>query len=312
MENKIQSGLFGLAVGDALGVPVEFYSRSHLKENPVFEMIGFGTHYQPAGTWSDDSSLAFCLAESLCKGYDLSDIARNFVKWYSTELWTPHGKVFDIGIATRNAIHNIAKGHEPELCGGFEEKDNGNGSLMRILPLVFYLHKEKDVEVIYKKVKEVSSITHAHFRSGFACFIYVVYALEILNDVDKREAYKNMQKIVSDFLSDKKFNPIEIQLFDRILKNSIAEYPESEIESSGYVLHSLEASLWCFLNLNTYEETVLKVVNLGGDTDTTAAITGGLAGMYYGIDNIPQKWISTLARKNDVDDLCERLSSKLK
>ncbi|MFQ6602268.1 O-acetyl-ADP-ribose deacetylase [Flavobacterium sp. C3NV] len=311
-EYKVKSGLFGLAVGDALGVPVEFYSRTHLKENPVSEMTGFGTHYQPAGTWSDDSSLAFCLAESLCTGYDLSDIARNFVKWYSTELWTPHGKVFDIGIATRNAIHNIGKGHQPELCGGFEEKDNGNGSLMRILPLVFYLQNERDIEAIYKKVKDVSSITHAHFRSVFACFIYVVYCLEILNGSDKIEAYKNMQKIVSGFLGDKQFNPIEIQLFDRILKNNIADYSENEIESSGYVLHSLEASFWCFLNFNTYEGSVLKAVNLGGDTDTTAAITGGLAGMYCGIDNIPQKWISTLARKNDIDDLCERLSLKLK
>ncbi|WP_374174284.1 O-acetyl-ADP-ribose deacetylase [Flavobacterium tructae] len=309
---KIKSGLFGLAVGDALGVPVEFYSRSDLKENPVSEMIGFGTHYQPAGTWSDDSSLAFCLAESLCNGYDLSDIARNFVKWYSTELWTPHGKVFDIGIATRNAIHNIGKGHEPELCGGFEEKDNGNGSLMRILPLVFYLKNEKDIEVIYKKVKEVSSITHAHFRSGFACFIYVVYCLELLNANDKTEAYRRMQDVVAGFLRDKKFSPVELQLFDRILKSNIAEYPENEIHSSGYVLHSLEASLWCFLNWNSYEGTVLKAVNLGGDTDTTAAITGGLAGIYYGIENIPQKWILGLARKNDIDDLCERLFLKLK
>jgi ADP-ribosylglycohydrolase/O-acetyl-ADP-ribose deacetylase (regulator of RNase III) len=311
-EYKIKSGLFGVAVGDALGVPVEFYSRSHLKENPVCEMIGYGTHYQPLGTWSDDSSLTFCLAESLCRGYDLFDIARNFVKWYSTELWTPHGKVFDIGIATRNAIHNIGKGHKPELCGGFEEKDNGNGSLMRILPLAFYLQKEMDIEVIYKKVKEVSSITHAHFRSVFACFIYVVYCLEILNGSDKIEAYKNMQKIISDFLSDKQFNPAEIQLFDRILKNNIADYPEDQIESSGYVLHSLEASFWCFLNWNSYEGTVLKAVNLGGDTDTTGAITGGLAGIYYGIENIPQKWISAVARKNDIDDLCERLSLKFK
>ncbi|MFH6986199.1 O-acetyl-ADP-ribose deacetylase [Flavobacterium collinsii] len=309
---KIKSGLFGVAVGDALGVPVEFYCRSDLKENPVSEMIGFGTHHQPAGTWSDDSSLAFCLAESLCNDYDLSDIARNFVKWYNTELWTPHGKVFDIGIATRNAIHNIGKGHEPELCGGFEEKDNGNGSLMRILPLAFYLKNEKDIEVIYKKVKEVSSITHAHFRSGFACFIYVVYCLELLKANDKREAYRRMQDVVADFLREKKFNPLELQLFDRILKNNIAEYPENEIHSSGYVLHSLEASLWCFLNWSSYEKTVLKAVNLGGDTDTTAAITGGLAGIYYGIDNIPQKWILGVARKNDIDDLCERLSLKLK
>jgi ADP-ribosyl-[dinitrogen reductase] hydrolase len=309
MESKIESGLFGLAIGDALGVPVEFYSRASLKENPVSDMIGYGTHYQPLGTWSDDSSLAFCLAESLCNGFDLSDIARNFVKWYSTELWTPHGQVFDIGIATRNAIHNIAKGHEAEFCGGFEEKDNGNGSLMRILPLVFYLQNERDIEVIYKKVKDVSSITHAHFRSGFACFIYVVYCLEILKGKEKVEAYKEMQHIVSKFLEDKKFNPIENQLFDRILKNDISKYSEQEIHSSGYVLHSLEASFWCFLNSNSYEETVLKAVNLGGDTDTTAAIAGGLAGIYYGIENIPQKWIENLVRTNDIKDLAERLSN---
>lgn len=311
MKNKIESGLFGLAIGDALGVPVEFQSRSYLKANPVSEMIGYGTHYQPLGTWSDDSSLAFCLAESLCENFDLFDIARNFVKWYSTELWTPHGHVFDIGIATRNAIHNIAKGHEPELCGGFEEKDNGNGSLMRILPLIFYLEKEDNIEIIYKKVKAVSSITHAHFRSVFACFIYVVYCLEILKGKDKIEAYKEMQKILSGFLTDKKFNPVELQLFDRVLKNDISKYPENNIHSSGYVLDSLQASFWCFLNSDSYEETVLKAVNLGEDTDTTGAIAGGLAGIYYGIESIPKKWIKNLARTNDIKDLAERLSKNI-
>lgn len=307
MKNTIESGLFGLAVGDALGVPVEFKSRTYLKQNPVTEMFGFGTHHQPIGTWSDDSSLAFCLAESLCSGYDLNDIARNFVKWYTAELWTPHGKVFDIGIATRHAILNIAKGHQPDLCGGFSESDNGNGSLMHILPLVFYLQKENDIEIIYQKVKEVSSITHAHFRSVFACFIYVIYCLEILKEKDKFEAYSEMKNTVSVFLKDKKFNSAEIQLFDRILKNDISEYPENEIYSSGYVLHSLEASIWCFLNSDSYEETVLKAVNLGEDTDTTGAIVGGLAGIYYGIENIPNKWIENLVRTNDIKDLAERL-----
>jgi ADP-ribosyl-[dinitrogen reductase] hydrolase len=311
MNNKIKSSLFGLAIGDALGVPVEFQSRAYLKQNPVSDMFGFGTHHQPSGTWSDDSSLAFCVAESLCKDYDLNDIARNFVKWYSEELWTPHGKVFDIGIATRHAILNIAKGHQPDLCGGFNEEDNGNGSLMRILPLAFYLQNEKDINVIYQKVKAVSSITHAHFRSVFACFIYVIYGLEILKDKDKFESYKEMQNIVSAFLEDKNFNPTEIQLFDRILKNDISKYNESEIHSSGYVLHSLEASLWCFLNSDSYSETVLKAVNLGEDTDTTGAIAGGLAGIYYGIKNIPKKWIDTLVKSNDIKNLAERLSDNL-
>jgi ADP-ribosyl-[dinitrogen reductase] hydrolase len=306
MKNTIESGLFGLAVGDAVGVPVEFKSRTYLKENPVTEMFGFGTHHQPIGTWSDDSSLSFCLAESLCVGYDLNDIAKNFVKWYNEELWTPHGKVFDIGIATTHAILNIAKGHQPDLCGGFSESDNGNGSLMRILPLVFYLQKENDIEVIYQKVKEVSSVTHAHFRSVFACFIYVIYCLEILKDKEKFEAYKNMKLVLSEFLKDKSFNPVEIALFDKILENDISKYNEKEIESSGYVLHSLEASFYCFLNSDSYEEAVLKAINLGGDTDTTGAIAGGLAGIYYGIENIPQRWIDNLARTNDIKDLAER------
>ncbi|MDR6762851.1 ADP-ribosylglycohydrolase [Flavobacterium sp. 2755] len=311
MKNSIKAGLFGLAIGDALGVPVDFQSRTYLKGNPVSDMFGFGTHHQPEGTWSDDSSLVFCLAESLCSGFDLNDIAKNFVRWYSADLWTPHGEVFDIGIATRSAILNIAKGHQPDLCGGFEEKDNGNGSLMRILPLVFYLQKEKDIEVIYQKVKQVSSITHAHFRSVFSCFIYVVYCLEILKGREKIEAYREMQRILSKFLEDKKYNEFEIQLFDRILKNDISTYSEINIHSSGYVLDSLQASFWCFLNSGTYEETVLKAVNLGEDTDTTGAIAGGLAGIYYGIENIPEKWIEKLVRSNDIKHLAERLEEKL-
>lgn len=311
MKNKIKSGLIGLAVGDALGVPVEFESRAFLKQNPVTKMIGFGTHHQPLGTWSDDSSLTFCLAESLCTGYDLSNIATNFVKWYSQAFWTAHGKVFDIGIATRTAIHNIGKGHLPELCGGFEEKDNGNGSLMRILPLAFYLYKEKDIAVIYQKVKEVSSITHAHFRSVLACFIYVIYCLEILDGKNKTESYHGMQLKVKAFLKENKFIPNEIKLFDRILDNDISKYSENEIYSSGYVLHSLESSLWCFLHSNSYEETVLKAVNLGNDTDTTGAISGGLAGIYYGIENIPENWIAVLVRKNDIESLAEKLNENL-
>lgn len=311
MKNKIESGLFGVAVGDALGVPVEFKKREYLKENPVTDMMGFMCWNQPPGTWSDDSSLAFCTAESLCKGFDIEDMAQTFVKWMLEGYWGAHNKVFDIGGTTKHSLLRVVKGESAVFSGNFFDVDNGNGSLMRILPLVFYLQKEKDIEVIYQKVKAVSSITHAHFRSGFACFIYVVYCLEILKDKDKFEAYKDMKSILSKFLEDKKYNPVEIQLFDRILKNDIL-YVESEIQSSGYVLHSLEASFWCFLNSDSYEETVLRAVNLGGDTDTTGAIAGGLAGIYYGIENIPKKWIENLVRSNDIKDLAERLSRKIK
>ncbi|MFD1601371.1 ADP-ribosylglycohydrolase family protein [Flavobacterium artemisiae] len=311
MKNTIKSGLYGVAVGDALGVPVEFKTREYLKQNPVTDMMGFMCWNQPPGTFSDDSSLAFCTAESLCRGFDIEDMAQTFVKWMLEGYWGAHHKVFDIGGTTKHSLLRVVKGESAAFSGNFFDEDNGNGSLMRILPLVFYLQKEKDIEIIYKKVKAVSSITHAHFRSAFACFIYIVFCLEILKDKDKFEAYKDMQNVLSKFLENKSFNPVEIQLFDKILNNDISKYDESEIQSSGYVLHSLEASFWCFLNSDSYEETVLRAVNLGGDTDTTGAIAGGLAGIYFGLDDIPKKWIDKLARTNDIKDLAERLSNKI-
>lgn len=312
MKNKIHSALFGLAVGDALGVPVEFQNRELLKRFPVVDMRENGSHRQLKGTWSDDSSLAFCLADSLCNGYNIEDIATKFLQWKNAEIWTPHGSVFDIGIATRNAIYRIAQGEQPTLCGGFDEEDNGNGSLMRILPIAFYLKDEADLNLIYQTVKDVSSITHAHFRSVFACFIYITYALELFKTENKIVAYKKTKTVVNNFIVDKEFNEREIQLFDRILKSNINESEEDKIYSSGYVLHSLEASFWCILNSSSYKETVLKAVNLGEDTDTTATIAGGLAGLIYEYNEIPTEWINVLARKNDITDLCIKLEEKYK
>jgi len=311
MKNVVKSGIFGVCIGDALGVPVEFRTREQLKRSPVTKMRAMGTYRQPLGTWSDDSSLTLCLAESLCNGYNLEDMALKFIQWHNEEIWTPHGRVFDIGIATRQAISRISSGIIPKLCGGTSEFDNGNGSLMRILPLVFYLKDEENIEKLYHTVKEVSSITHGHFRSVFACFIYVIFAIELLKEKSKIEAYDYMQKKALEYAENQEFNPKEIKLFERILTNNIATYPEDEIKSSGYVLHSLEASLWCFLNSESYSEAVLKAVNLGEDTDTTGAITGGIAGIYYGFENIPEDWISELVRKDDIESLCSKLESKL-
>lgn len=225
----VHSALFGLAIGDALGVPVEFRERDALKRFPVVDMREYGTHHQSKGTWSDDSSLTFCLADSLCNGYDLNEMAHYFLLWSRGEMWTPHGLVFDIGIATRNAICNISKGEIPLLCGGMDEEDNGNGSLMRILPLAFYLKGEEDVEMVFQKVKEVSSITHAHFRSVFSCFIYVVFAIELLKKTDKWEAYQKTKELINRFAQKKGFNSNEVRLFDRILQKKINDFHEDAI-----------------------------------------------------------------------------------
>ena len=191
------------------------------------------------------------------------------------------------------------------------EHDNGNGSLMRTLPLAFYLESETDITKRYQVIKEVSSITHAHFRSVFACFIYVEYAILLLQGQNKLEAYKNMSVAVSEFAHKMEFNPAEIELFKRVLKEDISTYNEETIESTGYVLHSLEASFWCLLTTENYSDTVLKAVKLGGDTDTTATITGGLAGICYGYDEIPKKWLSQLARFDDIEELIERFNTSL-
>jgi len=168
----IKDALFGLAVGDTLGVPVEFKSRETIRQNPVTEMIGYGTYNLPPGTWSDDSSLAFCLAEALTQDFELNVIGQNFVKWYDENFWTPHGRVFDIGNTTRQAINNLSTATRPDLAGGFDEDENGNGSLMRILPLLFYI-KDKEINERYQITKQVSSITHGHIRSVISCFYYL-------------------------------------------------------------------------------------------------------------------------------------------
>ena len=295
--------LFGVAVGDALGVPVEFKDRAYLKQNPITEMIGYGTYDQPKGTWSDDSSLTFCLAESINEGLDLQKLANKFVSWKDDNYWTPHGWVFDIGIATRIAIEKLAIGEKPELAGGLRENDNGNGSLMRILPLLIHI-KDKPIKERFAITKQVSSLTHAHIRSVIACFYYLEFSRRITLSQNKLDIYKELKKEVSDFLVKSEINPIEIELFKSLLKDDIFLLEESEIKSSGYVLHTLEASIWCLLTTNTYSEAVLKAVNLGNDTDTTGAVTGGISALLYGNDAIPKDWINCLAKKNDILKLC--------
>lgn len=141
--------------------------------------------------------------------------------------------------------------------------------------------------------------------------MYIVFAIELMNGKSKNEAYRRMQKAALEYAENQEFNPKEIELFERVLKNDISIYPEDEIKSSGYVLHSLEASFWCFLNSENYSEAVLKAVNLGEDTDTTAAITGGIAGIFYGFENILDEWVAELVRKDDIESLCENLENKL-
>ena len=182
--NKVYDGIIGLAIGDALGVPVEFKSRQEIANNPVMSMIGYGTHYQPAGTWSDDTSLTLALIDSIAekKGIDYSDIMDRFSNWLLYNDYTANGQVFDVGNSTSRAIMNYGRGVDPLECGGISEYENGNGSLMRILPLAFYLDKQDNNTMEYQMemVHNISALTHRHLISLIGCGIYINIAVKLL------------------------------------------------------------------------------------------------------------------------------------
>lgn len=304
---SIKSALFGLAIGDALGVPVEFRPRTSLKHNPVLDMEGFGTHNQPVGTWSDDSSLTFCLVDSLteCGGLELKDVANSFVRWYEYGFWTATGKAFDIGNTTRAALGKFKFDNNAETCGEPYYDSNGNGALMRILPLVFYLW-DKPIEERWGITQQVAGITHAHMLSHVGCFYYLEFARKLIEGKNFHVAYAECKEEVREFLLTNFVNCTLLFEYDYIFYEDINRAEEENIKSSGFVVDTLEAAIWCCLTSDSYEETVLKAVNLGSDTDTVAAVAGGLAGLYYGYNKIPAKWLNKIARLDDINELCEK------
>jgi ADP-ribosylglycohydrolase len=312
---QVESVLLGVAVGDALGVPVEFNPRGTFK---ITDMTGFGTHNQPPGTWSDDTSLTLCLAGAMADGYTggglLTKIAENFMRWFDKGEFTAHGNVFDIGISTSKAVGNLKKGMRPTESGCGDVNENGNGSLMRIAPLVFYI-ADKPQEERFEIIHQVSAITHAHYISVISCIVYTEYLLKLLRGEDKISAYESIQKEDGFEFCSVDANLHEAQShFTRLLHKGAKIYsvPEKLIKSGGFVVDTLEAAFWCFLTTDNYREAVLKAVNLGSDTDTTAAVTGGLAGLYYGFGEggIPQDWIDKLAGVKGILDIADKISRR--
>lgn len=315
-KNKVIDVLLGVAIGDAVGVPFEFSSRDKMRSNPATGMIGYGTYNQPKGTWSDDSSLTFCLAESLISGYDLKDISEKFIKWKNEAYWSARGKVFDIGMTTAKAITRLSQIIEDDDLKELEmqkyygeEKDNGNGSLMRIAPLLFYI-KGKTIEEQFEIVWEISALTHRHIRAGMSCLIYLKLAEKLLEGKDKEVAYSETRNEISIFWDKMEFSSFERLNFKRVIQNDIREVRIDNLKSGGYVIEVLESSIWFFLNKDSYEETILSIINMGHDTDTSAAIAGGLAGIYYGQEGIPNYWIASIARMEDIIELGRKMNEK--
>ena len=254
--------MYGLAIGDALGVPYEFQQRDTFN---CTGMIGHGEHNQPAGTWSDDTALSLATLDSLteCHGeVNTADMLMRYRMWLEHGMYMPDGNTFDSGITVATAIRSR------HGCDGLD--DNGNGSLMRMAPCAFYHLTDMEIE-------QVSAVTHAHEISLTACVQYVRILEGLVNHVPPHKA-----------ITDSGFP------FDPTI-------PRTKVKSDGFVLNTLNAALWCLTNTDNYQDCVLTAVNLGEDTDTTASVAGALAGAVYGFESIPQEWAGRLRGRELID-----------
>ena len=334
-------GIMGVVAGDALGCPVQFESREEVSRHPVTGMRGYGTFHLPEGSWTDDSSLTLALLESIrrLKRIDPDDIMENFMKWLYDGDFTPYGEAYDIGRGTMQAIGRYKRNRKWKKCGGDEEWNNGNGSLMRILPACIYCSEmlrsgKYAVSDAIKTIHAVGGLTHAHIRSNIACGLYFFMADQILTDSSSpqdclpdssRDALQGTSQashqasprnplqsslqtglnrgftFYESYLADKE----NLHCYDRLRNlDSFAALPSDRIKSSGYVVDALEAAVWSLITTDTFDQALLKAVNLGYDTDTTAAIAGGLAGLYYGYGAVPADWLKAVKRREWIEEMC--------
>lgn len=312
--NPITTALLGLSVADAIGVPVEFQSREELDQHPVTDIRGYGTYNQPPGYFSDDSSLAFGLAESLAKGsFDLRDQAVRLINYKTHGYWTPADEVFDIGRTTSLAIDRLAvllregkTADLPHLHRRATEQDNGNGALMRVFPLYAYL-RDRPVGEWMAPIWQHSALTHGHVRSACCCFLYLRFCHHLLLTGRKHTALQTARRELLDFLAVANLPLAELDALATLIKADFSSLARTQVQGSGYVVQSLEAALWATFNGESYREVVLLAVNLGRDTDTTACIAGAPAALHYGADAIPADWLAALARRDDIISLGNRL-----
>lgn len=300
-KEKFKAAFWGFIVGDALGVPYEFSTRAEMKQQPATTMTGFGTYDQPPGTWSDDTSMMLCVLENMVHGWKIQGLAGLFLKWADEAHHTAHGEVFDIGITTREALDRYRINGDVNNMGSDEERSAGNGNLMRSLPYAFVepLHLAS-VRMIHE-----SGLTHQLAICREATLMYIRMVRHMADGMDKMESFlmagghlrAGWRLVDSD-----EPHPHRNE-FRRLFSREFHLLSEDEIKSTGYVIHTLEAAIWCFLNSNSYTETVLKAVNLGEDTDTVAALAGGLAGTFYGYNSIPEEWLEQLARRVELEQL---------
>ncbi len=291
MRTLWEAALLAVAIGDALGFPFEGEAPENLKDfDPSFYRAGSW----PPGTWSDDTSLTFITAESLIsrKRLDLEDLGHRFLKWLHEGYFTPFGQAIGVGRATREALLRLAQGVPPTKAGGRGERDNGNGALMRLLPVVLWYHRAEE-NLFLARVHEAASLTHAHPRNLLACGLYAFVVREVLKGLPFREALTKALEQGFSFYSRSPWIR-ELKFFEPLGQIFLIRAPE--IRASGYVVHTLEAVCWVLGQSTSFLDALRLAISLGGDTDTIAAITGGLAALLYGPGDLPETLVQGLVR----------------
>ena len=304
-EQRLRGGLWGLLVGDALGVPYEFHEP---QEIPPREQIEFqpppdfnrAHRSTPPGTWSDDGAHALCLLASLlkCGELDIDDLMARLLRWYQFGYMAVDNRVFDVGIQTSRALFAYRDGLLALRCGPAQELDNGNGALMRVLPLAMW-HRGSDAELI-AHARLQSRITHGHARSQLCCALYCLWARRILAGQEIEPAYVDALAALRATIPEGSSDQAELEFHIRP-----DDPPQGE--GGGYVVDALRSAHMVLLSESSYENVVRAAVALGYDTDTTACIAGGLAGLYWGEAAIPQRWRDALRGREMFEPMLDTL-----
>lgn len=292
VKDRLLGSFLGLAIGDAVGTTVEFRARDTFE--PVTDMVGKGPFNLPAGYFTDDTSMALCLAESLIENPDLdrNDLLNRFSKWYREGVNSPTGRCFDIGTTTRSAIVDWEK--TGSVLNNTGPWDAGNGSIMRLAPAVIKYHNDSDRAIATAIMQ--GETTHGSVEACDSCDLLARVLLTAYSTTDKN-AILNID--VQEHWSDSVKN-----ILNRL------DVSRDEVKSSGYVIHTLHAALWCFKNTDNFRDAILLATNLGEDADTVAAVTGQIAGAYYGMSGIPIMWLDKLYETGRFIELVDKLTNE--
>lgn len=298
-SNIVIDSLIGFAIGDALGVPVEFCEREYVKSLNLNSMIT-GTHNVKKGSWSDDTSMIIATIDSIIKNngiIDYQNIMDSYIKMVDTGEYTALGYAFDVGNTITKSLNKYKNISNP-FSGCDDYMDNGNGSLMRILPISLYcIVNNLSLEETRNIINKSSSLTHAHDISKLGCYIYTIFLKNIIETKNVLEAFENILNI--DYSS---YDKEAVNAYNRLLNKDFININEDEINSTGYVVYTLESIIYSLINSNNYKDAVLTSINLGFDTDTIGALTGSVAGILYGYNNIPTVWLEDLVKIDYLKD----------